>query len=243
LSVSDIGAALIVDSVSAGYSGHVVVHDASLTVATGQIACLVGPNGAGKSTLLRAITGDAEFVGGSVWLRGEDISGTPSNQLVKRGLAWVPQSDDVFTTLTVRENLELGGYSLARKQVAERVQELLEMFPLLARLTSRVAGRLSGGERKLLAIARALMPAPTALLLDEPTAGLSPEMTDLVLHNQIPRLSESGVAVLLVEQRAIEAIAISARVHVMVAGVIRVSRDPKEVEDENELARLFLGEG
>ena len=243
MSVSDTGAALIVDSVSAGYGGHVVVHDASLTVASGQIACVVGPNGAGKSTLLRAITGDAEFVGGRVWLRGEDISGTSGNQLVKRGLAWVPQSDDVFTTLTVRENLELGGYSLARKQVAERVQELLDMFPLLARLTSRVAGRLSGGERKLLAIARALMPAPTALLLDEPTAGLSPEMTDLVLHNQIPRLSESGVAVLVVEQRAIEAIAISSRVHVMVAGVIRVSRDPKEVEDENELARLFLGEG
>lgn len=242
MSVSDSSAALAIDSLSAGYAGHAVVHDVSLTVGPGQIACVVGPNGAGKTTLLRAITGDAELLGGRTWLRGEDISGTPSNQLVGRGLAWVPQLDDVFNTLTVRENLELGGYLLARKRVAARIQELLEMFPLLGDLTTRVAGRLSGGERKLLAIGRALMPSPSALLLDEPTAGLSPEMTQLVLRDQIPRLRESGVAVLLVEQRAVEAIEISSRVHVMVSGVIRASRDAHEVRDWDELARLFLGE-
>lgn len=235
-------AGLVIDSVSAGYGGHVVVHEASLSVAPGQIACIVGPNGAGKSTLLRAITGDAQFVGGRVLLRGEDISRTPGNQLVGKGLAWVPQLDDVFTTLTVRENLELGGYTLHRRRVAGRIEELLEMFPLLAELSGRVAGRLSGGERKLLAIARALMPAPAAVLLDEPTAGLSPEMTDLVLTKQIPRLSQAGVAVLLVEQRAMEAISISLHVHVMVSGVIRVSRDADSVADWDELARLFLGE-
>jgi ABC-type branched-subunit amino acid transport system ATPase component len=174
LSVSDASAALVMDSVSAGYAGHEVVHEVSLAVGRGQIACVVGPNGAGKSTLLRAITGDAQFLGGRVWLGGEEISRTPSNRLIKRGLAWVPQVDDVFTTLTVRENLELGGYLLPRKRVAARVEEMLDTFPLLAALRSRVAGRLSGGERKLLAIARALMPAPSALLLDEPTAGLSP---------------------------------------------------------------------
>jgi ABC-type branched-subunit amino acid transport system ATPase component len=228
--------------VSAGYGGHRVVHDVSLTIGQGQIECVVGPNGAGKSTLLRAVTGDAQFLGGHVWLDGEEISNVPSNQLIKRGLAWVPQLDDVFTTLTVRENLELGGYLLPRKKVAARVDELLETFPLLAGMTSRLAGRLSGGERKLLAIARALMPAPSALLLDEPTAGLAPEMSNLVLHKQIPRLRESGVAILLVEQRAIEAVAISSRVHVMVSGVIRASRDADEVTDWDALARLFLGE-
>ncbi len=242
MSVSAPDAALVIDSVSAGYGGHEVVHEASLSVKRGQIATVVGPNGAGKSTLLRAITGDAQFLGGRVWLEGEDISRTASNRLVKRGLAWVPQLDDVFTTLTVRENLELGGYLLSRKRLGERVEELLGMFPLLAGLTGRVAGRLSGGERKLLAIARALMPAPSAVLLDEPTAGLSPEMSGLVLEDQIPRLSASGVAVLLVEQRAIEAVAISSHVHVMVNGIIRASRAAEELTDWDQLARLFLGE-
>jgi branched-chain amino acid transport system ATP-binding protein len=241
LSVNGSVPALALESVCAGYGGHQVVHEVSLSVEQGHIACLVGPNGAGKSTLLRTITGEAQFMGGRVWLGSEDISRTPSNELVGRGLAWVPQLDDVFSTLTVRENLELGGY-LLRGRAGARVQQLLELFPLLAGLTSRVAGRLSGGERKLLAIARALMPSPSVLLLDEPTAGLSPEMTNLVLSDQIPRLQESGVAMLLVEQRALEAIEISSRVHVMVGGVIRASRDADQVRDWDELAGLFLGE-
>jgi branched-chain amino acid transport system ATP-binding protein len=124
-----------------------------------------------------------------------------------------------------------------------RVHEVLELFPLLAGLTSRVAGKLSGGERKLLAIARALMTSPSVLLLDEPTAGLSPEMTNLVLGEQIPLLRESGVAILLVEQRALEAIEISSRVHVMVSGMIRATRAADDVRDWDELAGLFLGEG
>jgi ABC-type branched-subunit amino acid transport system ATPase component len=177
-----------------------------------------------------------------VLLGGEDISQTPGNQLVRRGLAWVPQLDDVFATLTVRENLELGGYLLPRKQVRQRVREVLDVFPLLGGLAGRVAGRLSGGERKLLAIARALMPTPSVVLLDEPTAGLSPEMTDLVLNVHITELGKRGVAVLLVEQRALEAIAIASHVHVMVGGLVRVSRPAGEIRDWDELARLFLGE-
>jgi len=177
-----------------------------------------------------------------VLLRGEDISETPGNELVRRGLAWVPQLDDVFATLTVRENLELGGYSLPRPKVAARVGEILDAFPLLATLANRFAGRLSGGERKLLAIARALIPEPSVVLLDEPTAGLSPEMTDLVMQSHIVELRARGVAVLLVEQRALEAISIASDVHVMVGGVLRVSRPASEIGDWDELARLFLGE-
>jgi ABC-type branched-subunit amino acid transport system ATPase component len=232
----------VIDGVSAGYANHAVVRDVSLSVGAGEISCVVGPNGAGKSTLLRGITRDAQLLGGRVLLSGEDISQTPGNQLVQRGLAWVPQLDDVFATLTVRENLELGGYLLARKQVRQRVREVLEVFPLLGGLADRVAGRLSGGERKLLAIARALMPTPSVVLLDEPTAGLSPEMTDLVLNVHITELGRRGVAVLLVEQRALEAIAIASHVHVMVGGLVRVSRPAEEIRDWEELARLFLGE-
>lgn len=234
--------ALQVEDVRAGYGGHEVVRGVSLSVERGHVACIVGPNGAGKSTLLKAITGDAQFMGGHVWLDGLEVTRTPTNQLVRRGLAWVPQVDDVFNTLSVKENLELGGYLLNRRQVAARVEEVLELFPLVGRLLTRVAGRLSGGERKLLAIARALMTSPSALLLDEPTAGLSPEMTNLVLQDQIPRLRDSGVAILLVEQRAIEAIAISSTVHVMVSGAVRAARNAEDLRDWDELAGLFLGE-
>jgi branched-chain amino acid transport system ATP-binding protein len=242
LSASAPGPELLVDRVSAGYANNAVVREVSLSVAAGEIACVVGPNGAGKSTLLRAITRDAQLLGGRVFLRGEDISQTPGDQLVHRGLAWVPQLNDVFATLTVRENLELGGYLLTHRQVGQRVQEVLDAFPLLGGLANRVAGRLSGGERKLLAIARALMPSPSVVLLDEPTAGLSPEMTDLVLNVHITELGKRGVAVLLVEQRALEAIAIASHVHVMVGGLARVSRPANEIRDWEELARLFLGE-
>jgi ABC-type branched-subunit amino acid transport system ATPase component len=242
LAASATGQALVIDEVSAGYANHAVVREVSLTVSAGEIACVVGPNGAGKSTLLRGITRDAQLLGGRVLLGGEDISQTPGNELVRRGLAWVPQLDDIFATLTVRENLELGGFLLPRKEVAQRVREVLDVFPLLGGLANRVAGRLSGGEHKLLAIARALMPEPSVVLLDEPTAGLSPEMTDLVLRSHIAELAKRGVAILLVEQRALEAIAIASHVHVMVAGAVRVSRPASEIHDWDELARLFLGE-
>jgi branched-chain amino acid transport system ATP-binding protein len=170
-----------------------VVHAASLSLTPGSIERIVVPNGAGKSTLLRAVTGDAELLGGRVVVAGREVTRVPANRLVARGLAWVPQLDDVFTTLTVVENLELGGFLLDRRRLSARVDEVLDLFPLLVPLRSRVAGRLSGGERKLLAIARALMPSPTTLLLDEPTAGLSPEMTGLVLGASCPDSGTAGL--------------------------------------------------
>ena len=233
---------LVLDRVSAGYGGAAVIEDVSFSVRSGEVACVIGPNGAGKSTLLRAITRDALLISGRIFLAGEDISETAGNDLVRRGLAWVPQLDDVFPILTVRENLELGGYSLDRRRVRARVEEVIAIFPLLSRLLGRVAGQLSGGERKLLAIGRALMPGPSAVLLDEPTAGLSPEMTQLVLNTHVEELRQSGVAVLLVEQRALEAIAVSSEVHVMVDGRLRVSKQARLLTDGEELARLFLGE-
>lgn len=241
-SAPDVAGELLLDKVSAGYGGAAVIEDVSLSVRSGQVACVVGPNGAGKSTLLRAITRDAELISGRVYLDGEDISQTAGNDLVRRGLAWVPQLDDVFPILTVRENLELGGYSLPRRKVGARLEEVVGIFPLLGTLVSRVAGQLSGGERKLLAIGRALMPGPSAVLLDEPTAGLSPEISQLVLNTHVEELRRSGVAVLLVEQRALEAIAVSSEVHVMVDGRLKVSRPAHLLADGDELARVFLGE-
>ncbi|HVB51381.1 MAG TPA: ATP-binding cassette domain-containing protein [Acidimicrobiales bacterium] len=235
-------AALVLQKVSAGYGGAAVIEDVSLSVRSGQVSCIVGPNGAGKSTLLRAVTRDAQLISGQITLDGEDISRTAGNDLVRRGLAWVPQLDDVFPILTVKENLELGGYSLAKRDSRRRVEEVLAIFPLLSKLFSRTAGQLSGGERKLLAIGRALMPGPSAVLLDEPTAGLSPEMTTLVLNTHVDELRRSGVAVLLVEQRALEAIAVSSEVHVMVDGRLKVTRPAHLLADGDELARLFLGE-
>lgn len=233
--------ALQVEDVRAGYGGHEVVRGVSLSVERGHVACIVGPNGAGKSTLLKAITGDAQFMGGHVWLDGLEVTRTPTNQLVRRGLAWVPQVDDVFNTLSVKENLELGGYLLNRRQVAARVEEVLELFPLVGRLLTRVAGRLSGGERKLLAIARALMTSPSALLLDEPTAGLSPEMTNLVLQDQIPRLRDSGVAILLVEQNANYALDISWRGYVLETGRVVLADESAQLRVNPEVQRAYLG--
>ncbi|HLX78196.1 MAG TPA: ATP-binding cassette domain-containing protein [Acidimicrobiales bacterium] len=227
---------------SAGYGGATVIEDISLSVGQGQVSCVIGPNGAGKSTLLRAVTRDADLVAGRVYLDGEDISESAGNDLVRRGLAWVPQLDDVFSILTVRENLELGAYSLPKHEVRGRLEEVIAIFPLLGPLTSRVAGQLSGGERKLLAIGRALMPKPSAVLLDEPTAGLSPEMTKLVLETHVEELRASGVAVLLVEQRGLEAIAVSSEVHVMIDGRLKVSSPSHLLRDGDKLARLFLGE-
>jgi ABC-type branched-subunit amino acid transport system ATPase component len=236
-------AVLAIVDLSAGYAGHAVVIGVSLSLQAGEVVCIIGPNGAGKSTLLKGVTRDAQRHSGRVWLNGQDISDVAANRLASRGLGWVPQLDDVFPTLTVRENLEMGGYLLSRAQVKARVDEVTGVFPLLAPLMRSVAGRLSGGERKVLALGRALMTNPAVLLLDEPSAGLSPLMADQVLKVHVTALARSGVAVLLVEQRAIEAAAIASRVEVMVAGEIVASRPGGTIADVDAVAELFLGAG
>ncbi len=228
---------------SAGYAGHAVVSGVSLALRAGEVVCIIGPNGAGKSTLLRGVTHDAQRLAGRVWLNGQDISEVPANRLASRGLGWVPQLDDVFPTLTVKENLAMGGYLLPRTEGKARLEQVAGMFPLLAPLMGAVAGRLSGGERKVLALGRALMTNPAVLLLDEPSAGLSPLMADQVLKVHVAALARSGVGVLLVEQRAIEAAAIATRVDVMVAGEIVASRPGGTIADVEAVAELFLGTG
>src|SRR5215467_7261996 len=172
--------------VAAGYGQAPVIQDVSLTVALGEVAAVIGPNGAGKSTLLKTVLGILRPSHGTITLAGERIAGLPANKVIRRGVGYVPQVKDVFEPLTVRENLEVGGYTLPRGEVATRVDEVMEHYPALAAMHNRPAGYLSGGERKLLAMGRVLMRRPSLLVLDEPTAGLAPRSEEHTSELQSP---------------------------------------------------------
>lgn len=233
--------ALLIQEFTAGYGGAPVISDVALQVNPGSVACLIGPNGAGKSTVIRAITKEAVLLKGRAFMRGLEITSVAAELLPGRGLGWVPQHDDVFVTLTARENLEMGGYLLPPRAVASRIQEVYDLFPLLGTLRSRPAGKLSGGERKVLALGRAMMIKPSVLLLDEPTASLSPEMAKVVLEEYVRAPSAEGVAVLLVEQRAEQALAVSDWAYVMVAGRVSLSAPAIDVAGRSDIGELFLG--
>jgi ABC-type branched-subunit amino acid transport system ATPase component len=236
------GLHLEVVGVTAGYGAVPVISDVCLEVSRGEIVTVVGPNGAGKSTLLKAIVGALRLAAGEVRLGGERIDHLATQQRARIGMGYVPQSDDVFSPLSVRENLLLGGYLRARRELPERVEHVYQIFPALRELQDRPAGRLSGGERKMLAIGRALMPEPTVLILDEPTANLSPELSDRVLEDHVKGLARHNVAILLVEQRARRAMAISDRTYVLVAGRVQLAGSPAELIDRSDFGDLMLGQ-
>jgi branched-chain amino acid transport system ATP-binding protein len=219
------------------------VRDVSISVRPGQVAALVGPNGAGKSTLLKAILGIARVMGGSVLLDGDDVTGRPLEQLARRGIGYVPQSDDTFDTLRVSENLDMGGYLLGKAARASRASEVLKVFPHLRPRLRQYVGTMSGGERKMTAVARALMLSPRVLILDEPTAGLSPELTQVVLSGQVRLLADAGHAVLLVEQKAHAALAVADWAYVLVRGSVVMSAPAAEVLADAGVGELFLGGG
>jgi ABC-type branched-subunit amino acid transport system ATPase component len=232
---------LQVDDLTAGYGRDPVVAGISLRFRAGEIACIIGPNGAGKSTLLKAITNEAVTLSGRIALRGRDITRLQAAELARLGVGWVPQLNDVFATLTVGENLEMGGYQMPPHAVTQRIEEVLGLFPLLRPLEHRRAGKLSGGERKVLALGRALMPRPAVLLLDEPTASLSPEMSRLVLEDCVLALAGQGVGVVLVEQRAVAALKISHWGYVLVGGRLAIEGPASELLDRDDMASVFLG--
>jgi ABC-type branched-subunit amino acid transport system ATPase component len=208
----------------------------------GEIVTVVGPNGAGKSTLLKAIVGSLRLAAGEVRLAGDRVDHLATQQLARIGIGYVPQSDDVFTPLSVRENLLLGGYLCRRRAMQERVEQVYQLFPALREMESRTAGKLSGGERKMLALGRALMPEPSVLILDEPTANLSPELSDRVLEDHVKGLAQRNVAVLLVEQKARQAMAISDRTYVLVAGKVQFAGSPAELLGRSDFGDLMLGQ-
>jgi len=234
--------ALSFQDVAAGYGGAAIVAGVSLGVGPGEVVSVIGPNGAGKSTLLKAVTGRLSVMSGRVTLNDRDVTNTRGHLLARMGIGFVPQVKDVFDTLTVTENLEMGGYLLARQQVAARIDQVLSTFPALAQMRSRTASTLSGGERKMLAVARVLMLEPAVLVLDEPTSNLSAELAHAVLRDQVRRLADSGTAVLLVEQKAFEALGVSDWAYILVAGRVEISGPASEILARPDIREVFLGQ-
>jgi ABC-type branched-subunit amino acid transport system ATPase component len=235
------GAAIAAAAVTKRYGRREALRDVSFEAHPGEVVAVIGPNGAGKSTLLKAVLGILRPSQGTITLAGEQITGLPANKVSRRGVGYVPQVKDVFEPLTVRENLEVGGYTLPRGEVAARVDEVMERYPALAAMRNRPAGYLSGGERKLLAMGRVLMRRPSLLVLDEPTAGLAPQLAHELLTRNVTQLAGSGVAVLLVEQHAHEALAISDWAYVMAAGRVRLSDAAAALAQRPDLRDIFLG--
>jgi branched-chain amino acid transport system ATP-binding protein len=233
--------ALATDQLAAGYGDVPVISGVDLAVRPGQLVAVVGPNGAGKTTLLKAILGLARIMGGRVLADGNDITGRPLDQLVRLGIGYVPQVDDVFDPLKVSENLSMGGYLLPRGERVARMEEVLAIFPVLRNMLNRYVGTMSGGERKMTAIARALMLSPRVLILDEPTAGLSAALAESVLNDQVRALADRGHAVLLVEQKARAALRLADTASVLVQGRVAMSAPGAEVLASREMAEVFLG--
>jgi ABC-type branched-subunit amino acid transport system ATPase component len=232
---------LAVSDLSAGYATVPIVEGVSFTVGAGEIVALLGPNGAGKSTVLKALVGSAKLMAGTVTLSGVDITGTPAHSLAGKGCGYVPQSRDVFDDLTVRENLLMGGYLLDRRQLEGRIEKVLHVFPALSSMTDRTARKLSGGERKMLAIARVMMLEPHLMILDEPTANLAPALAERLLQEQIRAVAATGTAVLLVEQKATAALAVADWAYLLVAGRIVRQGHPDDLLAQSDFAEAFLG--
>ena len=229
------------EGIIAGYGGVPVVRNVSIAVGPGEIVAIIGPNGAGKSTLLKSLVGILRVTGGKVFVGNDDVTNHPPEELARRGVGYVPQVNDIFEPLTVVENLDMGGYLLKRDQIKRRIEEVTAVFPQLAPMLKRRADKLSGGERKMLAIARVLMLDPKVLILDEPTANLSPKLADTLLRDHIRRLADLGKAVLLVEQRARAAMEVAIWTTVLVSGSTKLEGRPGELLGRQDFEGLFLG--
>ena len=231
------------ESVTAGYGAVPVIREVSISVGPGEVVAVIGPNGAGKSTLLKSLVGILRVTGGHIWLGSDEVTNRPPEELARRGVGYVPQVNDIFEPLSVLENLEMGGYLLPPRAIRARVEEVGAVFPALPPMLKRRADKLSGGERKMLAIGRVLMLDPKVLILDEPTANLSPKLADSLLREHVTRLAQAGKAVLLVEQRARAAMQIASWISVLVSGETRLEGTPADLLERKDFEELFLGAG
>lgn len=234
-------AELRASGITAGYGGDPVIRDISVQVEPGQVVSLVGANGSGKSTLLKSLAGVVRPSAGTVIVGDRDLTGRPAEDVARAGVGYVPQVDDVFAPLTVRENLEMGGYLLRPGQVRARIETVVTVFPRLGSMLTRQAGKLSGGERKMLAMGRVLMLEPAVFLLDEPTANLAPAVARTLLEEHVRRLAHDGAAVLVVEQRARAVLAISNKTYVLAGGEVRMTGTPAELTASPAFVESFLG--
>jgi len=232
-------AALQIISVTAGYGGPPIIQDINVAAHRGRITAVVGPNGAGKSTLIKAIAGVIRPTNGTLLLEGTDITGLPANKLVGKGISYVPQVFNVFPSLTVMENLEMGGY-VRRSGVRAKANEMCEIFPDLRVALNRPARTLSGGQRTMLAMARGLMPDPQVLLLDEPTAGLAPRFVDTVWNNVLT-IRDLNVAVVIVEQNTRRTLAHADWAYVLVLGQNRLEGAGSDLLNDEEVVDLYIG--
>jgi branched-chain amino acid transport system ATP-binding protein len=230
---------LQVNNLDVSYGPIQALHGVSLHIDRGEIVTLIGPNGAGKSTVLKAIAGLVASEGGRVRLDGRDVTALPAHAAVSSGIGFVPQTGNVFTTLTVHENLKVGAHVI-RGALNERLERAYQSFAPLAARRGLRARTLSGGERQMLAIARALMTDPTLLMLDEPTAGLAPLVVEEVFR-QLRQLAESGIAVLMVEQNAKAALRVSDRGYVLTEGRTRFAGAARALLDDPAVGEAFLG--
>lgn len=230
---------LSVERLSGGYGDMQVLYDVSLEVQEGELVSIIGPNGAGKSTLMKTIFGLLRPWGGRVVYAGRDITGVPPQQMVRIGMGYVPQVDNVFPSLTVEENLEMGAFILDGDLEA-RKERVFQLFPHLRDRRRQRVGRMSGGERQMVAMGRALMLDPRLLLLDEPSAGLAPKLVDHIFE-QIQRINQAGVAIVMVEQNARRSLEIAHRAYVLAAGRNRFEGTGRDLLNDPEVGRLYLG--
>jgi branched-chain amino acid transport system ATP-binding protein len=222
-----------------GYGGPDIITSCTVNVNRGEIVAILGPNGAGKSTAMKAMLGLLNLKSGKVIIDGKDISNLTPQDRVKEGIAFVPQTRNVFTGLSVQENLEMGAY-LRQERFEEIIDEIYELFPILKEKKSQLVGELSGGQRQQVALGRALMIKPSVLMLDEPTAGVSPIVMD-ELFDHILKVKKTNVAILMVEQNAKQALSIADRGYVLVTGENKFSGTGKELLNDPEVRRSFLG--
>ena len=230
---------LIGENMTGGYGSVDILHSCTVGVERGEIAVVVGPNGAGKSTAMKAMFGMLALRGGRVIMKGEDITTLKPQERVLRGMGFVPQTQNVFPSMTVEENLEMGAF-IRRDDVAETMGQVFDLFPILKDKRHQPAGELSGGQRQQVAVGRALMTRPDVMMLDEPTAGVSPIVMD-ELFDRIIEIARTGIAILMVEQNAKQALAIADKGYVLVQGANRYTDTGEALLENPDVRRAFLG--
>ena len=230
---------LVGEAMTGGYGDADILHDCTIGVDEGEIAVVVGPNGAGKSTAMKAVFGMLALRSGRVLMNGEDITALKPQERVRKGMGFVPQTNNVFPSLTVLENLEMGAFVRA-DDVADTLSQVLELFPVLKEKADQPAGELSGGQRQQVAVGRALMTQPKVLMLDEPTAGVSPIVMD-ELFDRIIEVARTGIAILMVEQNAKQALHIADKGFVLVQGRNRYTDTGQALLADNDVRKAFLG--